>query len=155
MRIPKHNFLKLFSFVQIQNGNISVTKSEIPFVCIGADHACKQLKIGWWKVHSIGISQLVIMPMHYRGYFLPDQKCHTSEQSIKGSLGSGLIHHKSIMRYKHMLAWKRMMLSTGTTILSQGNPFDAEGDQLHDTCRFWKLMTMGRNIENMLLSASM
>ena len=28
---------------ELENGNISVTKSEIPFVSIGADHACEQL----------------------------------------------------------------------------------------------------------------
>ena len=37
---------------ELQNGNISVTKSEIPFVSIGADHACEQLN-RMMKIHSM------------------------------------------------------------------------------------------------------
>ena len=42
---------------KLQNGNISVTKSEVPFVSIGADHACEQVN-RMMKIHSglIGIS---------------------------------------------------------------------------------------------------
>jgi hypothetical protein len=42
---------------ELQNGNISVTKSETPFVSIGADHACEQVN-RMMKIHSglIGIS---------------------------------------------------------------------------------------------------
>ncbi len=40
----------------LEEGNISVTKSETAFVSIGADHACEHLKR--MKVHSglVGIS---------------------------------------------------------------------------------------------------
>ncbi len=42
---------------ELEDGNISVTKSEIPFVSIGADHACEHLN-RMLKVHSVlvGIS---------------------------------------------------------------------------------------------------
>ena len=36
---------------ELQEGNVSVTKSEVPFVSIGADHACEQLN-KMMKVHS-------------------------------------------------------------------------------------------------------
>ena len=36
---------------ELQNGNISVTKSEIPFVSIAADHACEQVN-RMMKIHS-------------------------------------------------------------------------------------------------------
>ncbi|KAH3690221.1 hypothetical protein DPMN_194983 [Dreissena polymorpha] len=36
---------------ELQDGNISVTKSVIPFVSIGADHACEQLN-RMMKIHS-------------------------------------------------------------------------------------------------------
>ncbi len=41
----------------LEEGNISVTKSETAFVSIGADHACEHLK-RMMKVHSglVGIS---------------------------------------------------------------------------------------------------
>ena len=31
------------TWLELENGNISVTKSSIPFVSIGADHACEQV----------------------------------------------------------------------------------------------------------------
>ena len=42
---------------ELQDGNISVTKNNIPFVSIGADHACEHLN-KLMKIHSglIGIS---------------------------------------------------------------------------------------------------
>ena len=42
---------------ELEDGNISVTKSEIPFVSIGSDHACEHLN-RMIKVHSslVGIS---------------------------------------------------------------------------------------------------
>ena len=40
---------------ELQTGNIFVIKSSIPFVSIGADHACEQIN-KMMKIHSGGIS---------------------------------------------------------------------------------------------------
>ena len=41
---------------ELQTGNISVTKSSIPFVSIGADHACEQIN-KMMKIHSRHLNQ--------------------------------------------------------------------------------------------------
>ena len=41
-----------YTWCELQNGNIFVTKGEIPFVSIGADHACEKLN-RMMKIHSV------------------------------------------------------------------------------------------------------
>ena len=70
---------------ELEDGNISVTKSEIPFVSIGTDHACEHLN-RMMKVHSgfIGISNNVNARQRF---FLtsPEISCLSTE--FKGQFG--------------------------------------------------------------------
>ena len=64
---------------ELENGNISVTKSEIPFVSIGADHACEQLN-RTMKV-SGGLSRILTTKMQGRDFFLPAMKWQALQQT--------------------------------------------------------------------------
>ena len=74
---------------ELKDGNISVTKTDIPFVSIGADHACEQLN-RMMKVHSglIGISNNAISR---QGSSWPHQRCHNSQQNSRANLVSMLM----------------------------------------------------------------
>ena len=117
---------------ELQDGNISVTKTEIPFVSIGADHACEQLN-RMMKVHSglIGISNNANARQRF---FLatPEMSCLSTE--FKGQFGvpadKPQEHHEvqaTTVKKEHAAVNK-----IKSTILSHGNPFDAEGDQLYN-----------------------
>ena len=71
---------------ELEGGNISVTKSEIPFISIGADHACEHLN-RMMKVHSglVGISNNAKLIDSGFSWLL--QKCLVYQVSSKGSLG--------------------------------------------------------------------
>lgn len=111
-------------------GNISVTKSGIPFVSIGADHACEHLN-RMMKVHSglIGISnnanarqrffmaapELSRLSSQFKGQFDLNTDKPTEHHDLKPS--SVRREHEAVSKIK-------------AAILSHGNPFDVEGDQL-------------------------
>lgn len=117
---------------ELQDGNISVTKSEIPFVSIGADHACKQLN-RMMKIHSglIGISNNANARQRF---FLATPEMSRLSTEFKGQFGvtahKSQEHHEvqpSAIKKEHHTVNK-----IKAAILSHGNPFDAEGDQLYN-----------------------
>lgn len=117
---------------ELHDGNISVTKSEIPFVSIGADHACEQLN-RMMKIHSglIGISNNANARQRF---FLatPEMSCLSTK--FKGQFGvtahKPQEHHDvqpSAVKKEHNAVNK-----IKAAILSHGNPLEAEGDQLYN-----------------------
>ena len=52
---------------ELELGNISVTKTAIPFVSVGADHACEHLN-KFMKVHSVSLESPT-MPMQGNASF--------------------------------------------------------------------------------------
>ncbi|KAL7381431.1 hypothetical protein ABVT39_005339 [Epinephelus coioides] len=116
---------------ELQDGNISVTKSEIPFVSIGADHACEQLN-QMMKIRSglIGISNNAKARQRF---FLATPEMSRLSTEYKEQFGiradEPQAHHEvqaSAIQKEHDAVNK-----IKSTILSHGNPFDAEGDQLY------------------------
>ena len=117
---------------ELEDGNISVTKSEIPFVSIGADHACEHLN-RMMKVHSglVGISNNANARQRF---FLasPEMSCLSAE--FRGQFGLRVNkpegHHDvrpTTIRQEHEAVDK-----IKAAILSHGNPFAVEGDQLYN-----------------------
>ncbi len=117
---------------ELEDGNISVTKSEIPFVSIGADHACEHLN-RMLKVHSglVGISKNANARQRF---FLasPEMSCLSTE--FKGQFGLHVNkpeeHHDvrpTVVRQEHEAVDK-----IKAAILSHGNPFAVEGNQLYN-----------------------
>lgn len=117
---------------ELQDGNVSVTKSEIPFVSIGAEHACEHLyKI--MKVNSglIGISNNANARQRF---FLatPEMARLTAQFKEQFDLRAEKpqVHHDvhpSAVKKEHDAVDKMK-----GAILSHGNPFAAEGDQLYN-----------------------
>ncbi len=116
---------------ELEKGNISVTKSAIPFVSIGADHACEHLN-KFMKVHSglIGISNNANARQRF---FLasPELSCMASE--FKGQFhckdGQDVEHHNL-----SMTAIKRnhcAIRKIKAAILRHKNPFTATGPMLY------------------------
>ncbi len=117
---------------ELEKGNISVTKSAIPFVSIGADHACEHLN-KFMKVHSglIGISNNANARQRF---FLasPELSCMTSE--FKGQFhckyGQDVEHHDLSMT---AIKWNHCAISKiKATILRHENPFTATGTMLYN-----------------------
>ena len=115
---------------ELEHGNISVTNSVIPFVSIGADHACEHLN-RMMKVHSglIGISN---NPNARQRLFMvaPELSCKSDDfkrqfdiHTDKATVHPELAH--SIIKRDHAA-----VDSIKTAILRQGNPFDEEVDGL-------------------------
>ena len=121
----------LATWNELEAGNLSVTRNDIPFVSIGADHACEQIN-KQMKVHSglIGISNNA----NARQIFFmatPELSCLSKEfksQFGVGTAGKNTQHtglgsskitrdHEAIDKIK-------------AAITSHGNPVTAEGDRL-------------------------
>ncbi|KAK5923956.1 hypothetical protein CgunFtcFv8_000881 [Champsocephalus gunnari] len=117
---------------ELHAGNISVTKSVIPFVSVGADHACEHLN-KLMKIHSgiIGISnnanarqrffmvtpELLRLSKEFKSQF--DMEADRSTEHHE--LGPSAVKraHGTIDKIK-------------AAILSHGNPFTTEGDKLYN-----------------------
>lgn len=99
---------------ELQTSDISVTKSSIPFVSIGADHACEQIN-KMMKIHSglIGISTNA--NARQRFFMATDRSAEHHE------LGPSAVKraHRAVDKIK-------------AAILSHGNPFKAEGNRLYN-----------------------
>jgi len=117
---------------ELQEGNVSVTKSEVPFVSIGADHACEQLN-KMMKVHSrlIGISNNTNARQRF---FLAAPEMSRLSEEFKGQFGVTSSKTKSHPEVKPAAVRKEheAVDKTKAAILSRGNPFAAEGDQLYN-----------------------
>ena len=117
---------------ELQNGNISVTKSEIPFVSIGADHACEQVN-RMMKIHS-GLTGISNNANARQRFFLATPEMSRLSNEFKGqydiSTYKSQEHHEvkpSVVKKEHD-AVKKIKVA----ILNHGNPFDAEGEQLYN-----------------------
>ena len=117
---------------ELEEGNISVTKSTIPFVSIGADHACEQVN-RLMKVHG-GLTGISNNPNARQRFFLatPELSCLTKDfKSQFHSAGSKAAVH-------HDLSPGKVKREHGTitrireTIESHGNPFGVEGSAIHN-----------------------
>lgn len=80
---------------ELEEGNISVTKGTIPFVSIGADHACEQLN-RLMKAHG-GLTGISNNPNARQRFFLatPELSCFAKDfKSQFHSAGSqAAVHH--------------------------------------------------------------
>ena len=117
---------------ELEDGSILVNKSEIPFVSIGADHACEHL-YRMMKVNSgsVGISNNVNARQRF---FLacPEMSCLSTE--FKGQFGLHVNrpegHHDvrlAVVRQEYEAVDK-----IKASILSHGNPFSIEGNELYN-----------------------
>ena len=112
---------------ELQDGHISVTKSTIPFVSIGADHACEQLnrmiKIHYGLIGNarqpffLATPDMSRISAEFKGQFnlavdKPQEHHHVQPSAVRKE-------HGNVDRIK-------------AAILSHGNPFAAEGDQLYN-----------------------
>lgn len=117
---------------ELGDGNISVTKTEIPFVSIGADHAREQLN-RMMKKHSglIGISN---NPNARQRFFLATPEMSRLSADFKGQFG--ICDHKSKKRHEvqqsNVKKEHDAVNKIKASIISHGNPFDAEGEQLYN-----------------------
>ena len=117
---------------ELEDGNISVTKSKIPFVSIGADHACEHLN-RMMKVHSglVGISNNANARQRF---FLASPELPRLSTEFKGQFGIQAHKpeghhdvHPTVVRQEHEAVDK-----IKAAILSHGNPFAVEGNQLYN-----------------------
>ena len=117
---------------ELEAGNISVTKKEIPFVSIGADHACEHLN-KLMKVHFglIGISKNANARQRF---FLAGPELSRLSDEFKSQFGIDTAdtgeHHglgRSVVRQEHTAVDK-----IKEAILCHGNPFAVEGDKTYN-----------------------
>jgi len=117
---------------ELQAGSIAVTKTDIPFVSIGADHACEHLN-KLMKIHSglVGISnnanarqrfflatpELSRIAKEFKSQFDLDNDKTREHHDLRPSAVKK--EHDAIDRIK-------------SAILKHGNPFAAEGEKLHN-----------------------
>lgn len=117
---------------ELASGNVSVTRSAIPFVSVGADHACEHIN-RQMKVHSglTGISnnanarqrffmaaaELSCLSIKFKDQFNTTDTTRTEHPGVTQS---------SIQRDHAAVD------SIKATILSHGNPVRGEGDQLYN-----------------------
>ena len=117
---------------ELEESNISVTKSAIPFVSTGADHACEHLN-KLMKVHAglIGISNT---PNARQRFFLaaPELSCLAKEFKDQfHDVGSKVVEH-------HDLSPSKIRREHGTigrikdAIQSHGNPFAVEDNMIYN-----------------------
>lgn len=117
---------------ELEEGSISVTKSTIPFVSIGADHACEQIN-RIMKVQG-GITGISNNPNARQRFFLtaPELSClardfknqfhsERSQTADHHDLSPGKVkrEHDTATRIKEAIA-------------SHGNPFCVEGGAIHN-----------------------
>ncbi|XP_014676761.1 PREDICTED: uncharacterized protein LOC106816650 [Priapulus caudatus] len=117
---------------ELQYGNLSVTKSTIPFVSIGADHACEQLN-RMMKIHS-GLIDIPNNANARQRFFLATPEMSRLSAEFNGQFNLAVNkpqeHHHvqpSAVRKAHDNVDR-----IKAAILSHGNPFAAEGDQLYN-----------------------
>lgn len=117
---------------ELEEGNISVTKGTIPFVSIGADHACEQLN-RLMKAHG-GLTGISNNPNARQRFFLatPELSCLAKDfKSQFHSAGSQAAVH-------HDLSPGKVKREHGTitrikeAIESHGNPFAVEGSAIYN-----------------------
>ena len=120
---------------ELEEGNISITKNAIPFVSIGADHACEHLN-NLMKVHA-GLFGISNNPNARQRFFMaaPELSCLAKE--FKDQFGVGgrhaLEHHDlspAAIKQHHGAVSK-----IKSAILTRDNPFAADGE------RFYNLIT--------------
>src|SRR6218665_3959818 len=117
---------------ELHAGNIAVTKNDIPFVSIGADHACEHLnKLMKMRAGLVGISnnanarQRFFMVTPELSRIAKQFKCQFDSESNKTTE-----HHdlgQSAVKKEHYAIDK-----IKAAILKHGNPFAVEGDKLHN-----------------------
>ena len=116
----------------LEEGDISVTKSDVTFVSIGADHACEQIHREM-KVQSglLGISN---NSNARQRFFLASPEISSLSTEFKGQFGLQVTkserHHDvrpTVIRQEHEAVDKLK-----TAILKHGNPFAVEGEQLYN-----------------------
>jgi len=114
------------------SGNISVTKSTMPFVSIGADHACEQLN-RLMKVHA-GLTGISNNPNARQRFFLATPELSCLAKDVKSqfhSAGSQAAVH-------HDLSPGKVKREHGTitrikeAIDSHGNPFAVESSAIYN-----------------------
>ena len=94
---------------ELEDGSISVTKSEIPFVSVGADHACEHLN-RMMKVRSglVGISNNANAG---KWFFLASPEMSFISTEFKGQFGLH-VNRKDTMMYDKLVSGKNMKLLT-------------------------------------------
>jgi hypothetical protein len=117
---------------EFETENIAVTKNDIPFTSIGADHACEHLN-KMMKVHSglIGISnnanarQRFFLAAPELSRLSREFKCQfdLQEDKVRDHHGIGA----SAVKHEHTTIDK-----IKAAILTHGNPFAAEGDMIYN-----------------------
>ena len=112
-------------------GHLSVTRNAIPFVSIGADHACEHFN-KQMKVHSglIGISNNANARQRF---FMatPELSCLSREfKSQFGTAGKNIEHPG--LRSSHIRRDHEAIDRIKAAVLSHGNPVIAEGVVQHD-----------------------
>ncbi len=117
---------------ELESGNISVTKSAIPFVSIGADHACEQIN-RLLKVNG-GITGISNNPNARQRFFLtaPELSCFANDfkSQFHSSSNHGAFHHDlspGKVKRDHDITTR-----IKETITSHGNPFCVEGSSIHN-----------------------
>ena len=115
---------------ELQAGNIAVTKNDIPFVSIGADHACEHLNK---LIHSglVGISNNASARQRFFTV-TPELSCLAKEFKSQFDFEPDKITvHRdlgpSTVKKDHGVIDK-----IKAAILTHGNPFAAEGHKLHN-----------------------
>jgi putative cell wall-binding protein len=117
---------------ELKECNIVVTKNNIPFVSIGADHACEHLH-ELMKMHSglVGISNNAIARQRF---FMVTPELSNVAQEFKCQFNLELDklreHHdlwSSAVKKEHDVIDK-----IKATILKHGNPVVVEGEKLHN-----------------------
>ena len=116
----------------LEEGDISVTKSDVTFVSIGADHACEQINREM-KVQSglVGISN---NSNARQRFFLASPEISSLSTEFKGQFELQVTkserHHDvwpTVIRQEHEAVDKLK-----TAILKHGNPFAVEGEKLYN-----------------------
>ena len=130
MRDLKTNYPQTWK--ELQTGNISVTKSSIPFVSIGADHACEHIN-KMMKIHS-GLVGISTNANARQRFFMATPELSCLSRNFKSQLNMvtdrSAEHHElgpSAVKRAHHAVDK-----IKAAILSHGNPFTAEGNKLYN-----------------------
>ena len=115
---------------ELEDGNISVTNREIPCASIGLDHACEHLN-RMMKVRSglVGISS---NPTARQWFFLasPEMACLSTD--FKGQFGLRANKPKELHDVQPSVIRQEHVDKIKAAILSHGNPFTVEGNQLYN-----------------------
>ena len=117
---------------ELEEGNISVTKSAIPFVSIGADHACEHLN-KLMKVHA-GLAGISNNPNARLRFFMAMPELSSLAKKFKEQLHTAenkeVEHHDlspSTIQREH-----RVISNIKDAILRHGNPFAVEGNSVYN-----------------------